>query len=381
MGRDMGKRFSRALFVLALLINVAPAAPVMAAPAGTSETWKAEWERVIAAAKQEGKVVVYGAAGIDRHRVYKDHFEASFPGVKVDYLPTSSAQATSRLVAERRAGKFIPDIYLNAAGATTFPSLRVQNAYQPVRPALLLPEVLDESKWFEGRLWFADAEEKYSLIFSLAATTNIAVNTNWVRLNELTSYKELLDPKWRGKILSQDITQGGPGSGNVKFLYANPHLGPDFLRRLYGEMDVILSSDVRQTVDWLARGRFAILLFPTLNGIDSAREVGLPVDVVPSQQMKEGYALTAGFNHVHLMNPAPHPNAAKVFINWLLSREGQTAFEKAIKTPSLRVDTSAKGSLRDFLVPKKGGNYMVVTLEKYWQLDKEINDLLRSLKK
>lgn len=70
-----------------------------------------------------------------------------------------------------------------------------------------------------------------------------------------------------------------------------------------------------------------------------------------------------------------------MFINWFLSREGQTAFEKVMATPSLRLDTPTKESLRSFLVPKTGTNYMIMVSEKYWHLDTEINQLLKSLRK
>ena len=134
-------------------------------------------------------------------------------------------------------------------------------------------------------------------------------------------------------------------------------------------------------IDWLARGRVAVFVFPGLNDIDTAREQGLPVDVLNPQLMKEGYAVTSGANNLFLMNPAPHPNAAKVFINWLLSRKGQESFEKIVGYPSLRVDTSTKSGLRDFLIPKSGSNYMLVNHDQYYHLSQEIVPLLKSLMK
>lgn len=375
----MGKRLCRVLLAAALLLGLGRYRSGLSA-----EPWKAQWERVAAAARQEGKVTIYAGgpgAGGDRRKVYQDHFEAAFPGIKVDYVPTPSGTADSRLVAERRAGKYLPDLYLSGVGSSTAAILKAQGAYQSLRPSLILPELLDESKWFEGRFWFADSEEKFIFMYSLASGTLIAVNTQLVKPEEITSYKQLLDPKWRGKIVSHDITGGGVGGSHIKFLYVNPHLGPGFLKKLYGEMDITLSRDPRQMIDWLAQGKYAILIFPGLNDVDNARKVSLPVDVIPSQQMVEGYPLTPGGNTLVLLNPAPHPNAAKVFINWFLSREGQTAFERVMATPSLRFDTPTKGTLRGFLVPKTGTNYMIMVLERYWHLDAEINQLLKSVRK
>ncbi len=138
----------------------------------------------------------------------------------------------------------------------------------------------DTSKWFEGKHWYADKDEKYLLLFAMATTTNIADNTDLVDPKKLTSYRDLLNPKWRGKIVSRDIRGSGPGSGNVKYLYVNKDLGPSFLRQLYGEMGITFSRDMRQMIDWLGRGRYAILLFPTLRDVNRAREQGLPVEIV-----------------------------------------------------------------------------------------------------
>ena len=145
----------------------------------------AEWEASVAAAKKEGKVVVYGVPGVDVDKLFKEHFQVAFPGIKVESVPDRNA--TERIVAERRAGKFIPDVYLGAASSTEFSFLRAQGIFQPLRPLLVLPEVLDESKWFEGKLWFIDKEEKYSLIYAVAVGTLIAVNTNLINPHEITS--------------------------------------------------------------------------------------------------------------------------------------------------------------------------------------------------
>ena len=366
------------LFLGALLLARASIAHSASSEKERPKALAKEWEQVVSAAKKEGRVVVFGGPGPDRVRVFKEAFERAFPGIRVDYEGMHGNQASMRIIAERRAGKYLVDIHLGAAGSL-YRALKHQGGFQPVRPILILPEVVDESKWFEGKHWFMDPEENYIYTYSLAASTMVAVNTNLVRPREITSYQDLLNPKWRGRIVSSDIRSTGPGSGNARYWYLDPKLGPEFFRKLYGEMEIALSRNVEQMVDWLAKGRFAILLFPTLNEIDRAKEVGLPVDLVPAQEMREGYPVTAGFNSILLMNPAPHPNAAKVYLNWLLSREGQTVFEKIVETPSLRMDTPKSG-LRKFLIPKRGTNYMVVSYERYWDLhEKGIKPLLDNI--
>ncbi len=360
------------------LVSMSPEAEA-ASPGGEKKNWKAQWERVVHAAKKEGKVVLYGGArGISKEylKTYEDRFESAFPDIKADYVGGTSSGMVSRLMAERRARKFFPDVYLGAGGSRRFGKLSI---FQPIRPNLLLPEILDMSKWLVSKFWFYYKEDQYSLLYSMIPATIVAINTNLVKPDEITSYRDLLHPKWRGKIILRDVSGGGTGSNSVKFLYLNADLGPSFLRKLYEEMDVTLSRSMQQMIDWLARGRFAILLFSSKFALDRAKDQGLPVDLLNPLKMKEGYALTGGSRGVQLLNPAPHPNAAKVYINWLLSVQGQEGVEKVLGFPSLRLDTQTKGTLREFIVPEQRTDYLVVTLGKYDHLDKPIRKLLKSL--
>ena len=110
-------------------------------------------------------------------------------------------------------------------------------------------------------------------------------------------------------------------------------MGPKYLRRFFGEMDVTMSADIRQSVDWLGTGKYSLIL-PIQGGqVHRAKNQGLPVEEFEPYHFKEGVNLSSAFGSLALMNRAPHPNAAKVFINWLLSREGQTLFQKIISVP------------------------------------------------
>jgi ABC-type Fe3+ transport system substrate-binding protein len=91
-------------------------------------------------------------------------------------------------------------------------------------------------------------------------------------------------------------------------------------------MDVTYGRDRRQITDWLAQGKFAICL--GCRDAQRAKTQGLPVDVMDTGEWKEGESLTTGGGSISLIKGAPHPNAAKVFINWFLSRKGQIALQK-----------------------------------------------------
>ncbi len=197
-------------------------------------------------------------------------------------------------------------------------------------PAFILPEVLDQSKWWKSKHHYTDAEGKYFFVFEGAVrAADIAYNTNLVNPGEIESYWDLVDSKWKGKIIVPDPrdprVRGISGSGLLLF-YHHPNLGPKFIRRLFGEMDVALSRDYRQMMDWLAVGKFGIYFFS--RGADDAVAQGLPVNGFHPTQFKEGGVLTPIRGVIALLNRAPHPNAAKVFINWVLSREGQEVLQR-----------------------------------------------------
>jgi ABC-type glycerol-3-phosphate transport system substrate-binding protein len=126
--------------------------------------------------------------------------------------------------------------------------------------------------------------------------------------------------------------------------YHTPELGAEFIRRLYGEMDVTVTQELRQATDWLASGKFAICFF--CSEILKAKGQGLPVDEFRTAQWKESRAISAGsVGSLAMPSQPPHPNAARLFVNWLLSREGQTALQRTANTAtnseeSMRIDIS-----------------------------------------
>ena len=135
----------------------------------------------------------------------------------------------------------------------------------------------------------------------------------------------MTNPKWKGKIVSLDPRDAGFGA-TMQFFYYSPEIGPEFLKKFFGGMDITYSKNFRQMTDWLAQGRYAICM--GCKDSMRAKNQGLPVDDFDTTKWKEGSSFSAGGGSFSLMNQAPHPNAAKVFINWFLSRKGQIALQK-----------------------------------------------------
>ena len=297
----------------------------MTGQAWTADSGKTELERTVEAARKEGQVNVYigGWGAVLESGV----FEQSYPGIKVVAVAGRGGETAKRILAERRAGKFIADVSSEGVGSN-YRTLHAANSFDPIKPVLLLPEVTDESRWWQGKHRYVDPEGKFVFRYvGLPQTGNISYNSTLVNPKEIKSIWDFLLPKWKGKILARDIRSPGPGNAPMRFFYHHPAIGSGFIKRLFGEMDVTLFRDFRQSVDWLAGGKFSICFF--CSDIDKAKLQGLSVDEF-AVVLKEGAALHTQYGTLGLLNQAPNPNAAKVFINWFLSREGQSTLQKTL---------------------------------------------------
>jgi len=169
-----------------------------------------------------------------------------------------------------------------------------------------------------------------------------------VNPKEFKSRKDLLNPKWRGNIISLEPTLRRLG-GITQLIYYHPALGPGDFKKLFGEMDITFSRDPRQLTDWLGAGKFAICLGCLY--LLQAREQVLPVDTFTSDDWKEGASFSTGGGSLSLINRPPHPNAAKVFVNWFLSRRGQITLQK-LGRPTSPPNSGRVDILKDDVIPE-----------------------------
>jgi len=292
--------------------------------AAAADSWTAEWEKTLAAAKKEGEVSFYGSEGYEK---IFEVFQKRYPEVKVkSNTSRRGSEHGQAVMTERRAGQFLVDLFIHGV-VTPNTVFYKANILEPIRPQLILPEVIDESKWWGGKHHYADPEGKYIFVFqgSVHGGEN-AYNTKLVNPRDFKSYWDFLEPRWKGKIVAYDVSRVSTVAHSLRFLFNHPDLGPEFVRRFFGEMDITYSRDERQMVDWLAAGKFPVAFF--VSDIEDAAKQGLPVKFFDLGQFKEGAFVGPSQGGVNLFRNAPHPNAAKVAINWLLSREGQDTYQK-----------------------------------------------------
>ena len=154
-----------------------------------------EWEKTLAAARKEGQVNVY----IYRYERLLEDFKKDFAGINVVAVTGRGNELTNRIMAERRAGKFIADVYSGGTNSL-YNTLYKGKALDPLKPVLMLPEVIDTSKWYGNEHRYADPEGKY--IFSYIASPSnaqLAFNTNMVNPKEFKSYWDVTQAKMEGQ--------------------------------------------------------------------------------------------------------------------------------------------------------------------------------------
>jgi len=297
--------------------------------------WKSDWESALAAAKKENAVSVITDVTASIRDALTLPFQEKY-GIPVELFGTLGREVPPRIAAERKAGRHLWDVFVH--GTTTgLESMIPMGAFDPLEPALILPDVKDPKTW-RGGIEFLDPN-KMLLTMTPFQRGTIFYNPKLVNAKEFRSHKDLLDPKWKGKLILDDPRRAGPGQATFTFFYLHPDLGPDFIRAL-GKQQITIMKDFAQEVDAIGQGRYPVLI-GTADFVAIARaKQGVPIAIVDPRQLKEGTDTSPANGALALFNKAPHPNAAKIYINWLLSKEGQTVFARASGYVSARVDVS-----------------------------------------
>lgn len=345
-----------------LLASVAPSA-------GAFTTDSDEWKKVIEAAKAEGELSVAASSSRDFDPVYAA-FSKKF-GIKMVISYGGGSEHADRILAERRAGIYAVDVG-HVGGNTVNRRLIPANAVAPIEPFLVLDEVKDPTNWYGDRLWFLDEQQKFVIAHSadFENAFEFFTNTRVVKDADVAALKtpyDLLADKWKKKVVAFSPMLGQ--SGNSYFRYAVlPSYGMPWMEKFVKSGIVDFVTNSRLIEDGLAGGKYAFAIFPIAAPLDKMQRQGLPIK--RHEHIFEGMdgVMTAGSTAqaIHAYDRAPHPNATKLFLNWLLSREGQTFIHDNLTDPpnprnSLRKDVPKTNVLKS-TIPVKGVKYYAVDL-------------------
>jgi len=294
-----------------------------------------EWKKIIEAAKKDGKIVAGGPPTAILRQKYKETFEKRF-AVELELVSAPGPQNAGRATAEFKAGVRYFDVLHGGSG--TLEPLVYDNVLAPFSDYMILPEIKDPRQWWGGHMWEDNVKtNRFIYSFSADFSTPPFYNTDLVKPGELSSYDDLLLPKWKGKIGFFEPRMPSAGQGLWGFLMKIK--GKDFLQKL-AEQNLFISRDGKQIADALAKGTLAVGLGVSQRFVDPYIKTGLPIK--PLMSIKEGMGGSNGFGTVAVMKNAPHPNAAKVYINWLLGKEGQDLYGRALTQGTRRLDVDTK---------------------------------------
>ncbi len=290
-----------------------------------------EWDRTIDLAKKEGRVVVSVPTSAELRKEFEAGFQKKFSGIELELSVARGASNINKIAEEQNAG--VRNVDLHIGGTTSIVTgLLAPNLLAPILPSMLLPEVSDPKNWWGGHIWI-DNSKKYIYSFTAYMTETVWYNSTLVKPEEIVSWDSLLDPKWKGKIAILDPRS--PGSGESTWAFLLKIKGEQFLTKLAAQ-EMMVGRNLRQLGEAVARGKSVISIGLSYYTYVPFIKAGLPVR--PLSVIREGYYAASGSGNLAILKNVPHPNASKVFVNWLLSREGQSAFTKAMGQPTRRFD-------------------------------------------
>jgi len=278
-------------------------------------------EALVEGAKKEGALTLYTSMTVDQAQKLNDAFRAKYPFLQINMFRAVGERLLTKIMTETQAGRFDFDVVQSAETQAYF--LKKRN----LLGKYLSPEVKNLQKGF------FDADGYWAAIYMMPNV--IAYNTRMVKRNEVpVADDDLLNPKWRGRI-GMDGTKPEWYSWKLKRL--GQEKGLAYMKKL-GAQEFRLYSGLTIITGLLAAGEFPLVLNTYIHNAEDAKRKGAPVDWVAQEPV------FTKFQPIAVGAKAPHPNAAKLFVDFMLSDEGQKIIASFGRVPTRRaVPTNVQG--------------------------------------
>ncbi|MGZ8497811.1 MAG: ABC transporter substrate-binding protein [Candidatus Binatia bacterium] len=343
------------------------------APAVYSQQSKAasapEWDRLVDAARKEGKVTVSMPASAELKRQIEEQFKKRF-GIEVEVFTARGSAGVRRMADEFKAGVRHFDLHIGGS-SSIISGMLDEGILDPIDPWLLLPEVRDAKQWWGGHLW-VDTTKRFIYMFQAYLPESIWYNSELVKPSELRSFDDFLNPKWKGKIGYLDPRTPGGGDSNWSYMWQVK--GEEYLKNLAAQ-DLFIGRDQRVLSESLAKGRVAIMIGNTYYSFMPFVKAGLPVKPLPT--LKEGTFGTGGSGNLAIIKAPAHPNSTKVFVNWLLSRDGQEVFSRGLGQATRRLDVDTRWLRELGTIAAKDA----LSVEDFWRVENQSEEKLDKVRK
>lgn len=326
-----------------------------ASQSGTANV-NSEWENIVNEAKKEGKVVISGSPSPLWKKSLVDAFEAEYPEIKVEYTGANGRDFWPRIKKEQELGQYLWDLRAGGASGDTFDA-KNSGLFDPIKP-LINAEHAKDDVWFGGYSnAFVDEEKEYMFSYFTFEEPTTFVNRDVIPESELSSTKQLLDPKYKGKISIQDL-RGGASQASMGALFEM--YGESFVADLLKNQELAFTADKRQQAEWLVRGRYPITIGISATELVPFMNQGLGKNVVPLKDERAPQGM--GLGGIQVLKNAPHPNATKVYVNWLLSQKAQQQLVDNVQMNSRRLDVKP-GNEATKVDPQKKDEYLPTYVE------------------
>ena len=327
-----------------------------------------EWDKRLGLAKKEGRVVVSITTSAELRVAIEKHFEKGF-GIDVEPVVGRAPNVIRRMIEESKGGVRYVDVHVGGS-ESIITGLLPEGILEAVEPLMLLPEVKDTKQWWGGHVW-ADNAKKFVYSSLAHQSESLWYNPQVVRPEEVRSYDDLLDEKWQNKIGLLDPRT--PGSGASIWSYIREIKGEEYLKRLVAQK-LLINRDQRLLAENLARGKISFVMGLGYYSYAPFLKAGLPVQPLPT--LKEGTYISGGSGHLVALKNPPHPNAAKIFINWFLSREGQEVYSRALGQGTRRLNVDTKWLREIGIIAAKD----IVTIDQYYKRENQSEDKINRVR-
>ena len=334
----------------ALVAIVLMAAPLTAMAQG----WEAEKAKLAASAESEGELILFSQPNRAAREFLATEWAKAYPKIKLSISAFSGQELEPRMKLERGAGKYLWDIVFT--GSTIGFDLVKDGFIDPFLDEILDPDIKQPAIWGGWDEAFVDREKKY--VFS----TNVALKSPVYDANKIApakvaqaGLKILFDPTLKDRIMWHEPTVPGPGAQFA--FYLSKRLSEDEIRRFIVGQNVKFVAQQNQVIEALARGTVWLGLGPGNSRALVAPYVqaGVNVDIRKFGPAPELNDVTIGGSTLFVVKTRPHPNATRMFLNWLLSQDVQAGFAKATEQNSRRTDVASVADADG--TPIKGAHY------------------------
>lgn len=306
-----------ALLLITLLAGLAcapGATPTTDAPAGD-----ATWEKTLEAARKEGKVVVVTHVNEYLREMMPD-FEKAYPGIKVEHVAIRPSEFAPKVLAEQQSNLYAYDLW--AASTSNMVTVALPaGAFQSTKPFLIRPDVKDGANYHGGKLLWASKQDDFILLERGGVDGTVWVNRDVLPSSQFNSIDQLIDPALKGKITIR--TPNAPHGGSLAatgFLNAK---GPAFIEKLFIDQQPQYVENARLLTQNLINGKVAIAIGTDGSTLDQCKING----GCKNLEEVKGHPHLLG-SGIGVLKNAPNPNAAAVFLQWWMSKEGRESFIK-----------------------------------------------------